>query len=127
MTEWNAPAYDRISALQEAMAAEVLSLLDLKGAEHVLDLGCGNGKVTAEIAARVPQGSVLGVDASREMIDFASEHFATATHPNVRFAVHDIRRLTYREEFDLVVSFNALHWITRTGRSSALDPLCDEA
>ena len=39
MTEWNAPQYSRISALQQAMAAEVLSLLDLKGAKTVLDLG----------------------------------------------------------------------------------------
>ena len=44
MTEWNAQAYARISALQQAMAAEVLSLLDLKDAKSVLDLGCGNGK-----------------------------------------------------------------------------------
>jgi trans-aconitate 2-methyltransferase len=56
MTEWNAPEYDRLSGLQHAMAEEVLALLDLTGTEHVLDVGCGNGKVTAEIAARVLRG-----------------------------------------------------------------------
>lgn len=111
MTEWNAPGYARISALQEAMAAEALALLHLQGAERVLDLGCGNGKITAEIAARVPQGSVLGVDSSAEMVAFASAHYGLAVLPNLRFATQDIRSLTVREEFDLIVSFNALHWI----------------
>ena len=108
MTEWNATGYTHIATLQEAMAAEVLSLLGLKGDERILDLGCGNGKVTAQIASRVPQGSVMGVDASAEMIAFATGHFS---RPNLRFETRDIRQLACREEFDLVVSFNALHWI----------------
>ncbi len=111
MTEWDATDYARISALQEAMADEVLALLDLKGSERVLDVGCGNGKITAEVAARVPQGAVVGVDPSQEMIAFASSHFGAAIRPNLRFQVADARHLPFREEFDLIVSFNALHWI----------------
>jgi trans-aconitate 2-methyltransferase len=111
MTEWNAPEYARIAGLQEAMAAEALSLLDLKGTERVLDLGCGNGKVTARIAARLPAGTVVGVDSSVDMIAFASANFGPVTQPNLRFEAADIRRLPFRQEFDLVVSFNALHWI----------------
>jgi trans-aconitate 2-methyltransferase len=109
MTEWNASEYTRISTLQAAMAKEVLALLDLKGNERILDVGCGNGKTTAEIAACVPQGAVVGVDASADMIAFATEH--GALHPNLQFAVADARHLPYQREFDLVVSFNALHWI----------------
>jgi trans-aconitate 2-methyltransferase len=111
MTEWNAPGYARISALQAAMAEEVLSLLELKGTERILDVGCGNGKTTSEIAARVPQGSVVGVDASAAMIAFAAAHCDPSLHPNLQFAVADARNLPYRHEYDLVVSFNALHWI----------------
>jgi trans-aconitate 2-methyltransferase len=110
MTEWNAQEYDRLSALQATMAAEVLSILQLNGNERILDVGCGNGKTTASIAARVPQGSVVGVDASRDMIAFANEHW-TAGYPNLQFAVADARHLPFRKEFDLIVSFNALHWI----------------
>jgi trans-aconitate 2-methyltransferase len=110
MTEWNASEYDRLSALQATMAEEVLSLLKLQGTERVLDIGCGNGKTTAEIAARVPGGSVTGVDASAEMIAFAKEHW-TRAHPNLQFAVADARHLPFESEFDLIVSFNALHWI----------------
>lgn len=111
MTEWDAADYERISGLQQAMAEEVLALLDFKGWERILDVGCGNGKITAEIAARVPNGSVLGVDPSHEMITFASSHYDAATNPNLRFEIADARTLPYREEFDVVVSFNALHWI----------------
>lgn len=110
MTEWNAAAYDRIDGLQRAMASEVLDRLTLGGGERVLDLGCGDGKISAAVAERLATGSVLGVDASREMIAFATGHFA-ASHPNLAFAVADARRLAYQAAFDLVVSFNALHWV----------------
>ena len=111
MTEWNAPAYASIAALQEAMAGEVLGLLHLHANERVLDLGCGNGKVTAKIATRIPKGSIVGVDSSAQMIAFASANFGPATHPNLRFETCDIRDLSFPDQFDLVVSFNALHWI----------------
>ena len=111
MTEWNAANYERISGLQQATSEEVIALLDFKGTERILDVGCGNGKITAEIAARVPDGSVLGVDPSHEMITFASSHYGEAAHPDLRFEVADARSLPYREQFDVGVSFNALHWI----------------
>ena len=111
MTEWNASAYDRLSALQAAMADEALSLLALEGAEHILDVGCGNGKTTAEIAARAPQARVVGVDASAAMIAFAREHWTPAPRSNLEFEVADARHLPFRREFDRIVSFNALHWI----------------
>ena len=59
-SEWNADGYARISGLQEAMAHEALALLSLQGTEQVLDVGCGQGKITAQIAARVPRGRWSG-------------------------------------------------------------------
>jgi len=118
MTEWLASAYNQQSSLQQAMAEEQLRLLTLAGSERILDVGCGDGKISAAIADRVPAGSVLGVDPSHDMIAFASSRFATvpagrggSAHPNLRFEVADARRLPYQAEFDLVVSFNALHWV----------------
>ena len=111
MTEWDAVEYSRRSLLQEAMGQEVLALLDLQGSERILDVGCGDGKITAEIAARVPRGSVVGVDPSRDMISFAQSHYGPATTHNLRFQVADARSLSFQSEFDRVVSFNALHWI----------------
>src|SRR5213079_1434110 len=56
-------------------------------------------------------GSVVGVDPSRDMISFAQSHFGPTTRSNLRFEVADARCLPFKNEFDLVVSFNALHWI----------------
>jgi ubiquinone/menaquinone biosynthesis C-methylase UbiE len=111
MTEWSASAYNHISTLQQVMAEKEIRRLTLAGGERILDVGCGDGKVTAEIADLVPRGSVLGIDPSHNMIDFASRHYGTDQRPNLRFEVADARRLPYRSEFDLVVSFNALHWV----------------
>ena len=110
MTEWNASEYYERSALQKWLADESLAGLDLAGAERVLDVGCGDGKITAEIADRLPGGSVVGIDPSARMIDFARAHFV-ADHANLSFAIGDATRLSYRAAFDLVVSFNALHWV----------------
>lgn len=111
MTEWDAAEYAKISGLQKAMADQVLPLLELRGDERVLDIGCGEGKVTVLIAARVPRGEVIGVDPSHDMIVFAASHFESPAHPNLRFEVADARALPFTDAFDLVVSFNALHWI----------------
>lgn len=111
MTEWNAERYARISELQKMMATEALSVLTLAGDERILDVGCGEGAITSEIAARVPQGAVVGIDASRDMIRFARAHFPSAGYANLRFDVADARTLPFANEFDLVVSFNVLHWI----------------
>ena len=127
MTEWDAAGYSRISSLQAAMAKEVLALLDLNGSERILDVGCGEGKITAEIASRVPRGSVVGIDPSHDMIAFARTHFTLSMSSgtslrNLRFEVADARRLSFTNEFDLAVSFNALHWIP--DQDAALHSIC---
>ncbi len=123
MTEWHASAYSKEASLQKELAEKQLAQLKLNGDERVLDVGCGDGKITAEIAARVSKGSVLGVDPSSEMIAFAQNHFAPPKFANLKFQVADVRQLStltpalsQREreksyQFDLVVSFNALHWV----------------
>ena len=111
MTEWDAGVYNRISALQRWLAEKSLASLTLDGGERVLDVGCGDGTITAEIALRLPRGSVLGVDASHAMVTVASERFPGTTHPNLAFRVADAASLDVGDRFDLVVSFNCLHWV----------------
>jgi ubiquinone/menaquinone biosynthesis C-methylase UbiE len=95
VTEWDASDYARISALQKVMADEALGLLNLDGSERVLDVGCGDGRITAEVAARVPRGSVVGIDPSAEMVEYARTHRGTDEHLNLHFEVADARRLPF--------------------------------
>lgn len=107
---WRGADYAQHSSLQEAMAAQALGLLDLSGDEQVLDIGCGDGRISAHIAAqRVPRGSVCGTDASADMIAFAQSQHAEV--PNLHFAAIDARQLHFDASFDVAVSFNALHWV----------------
>ncbi len=109
---WDAAAYAANSAVQHGWAREVIGRLHLRGDEHVLDLGCGDGKVTAEIAHAVPRGRVLGVDASPEMIAFAQATFPPGRVPNLKFQLGDARKLgALAERFDLLFSNAALHWV----------------
>lgn len=111
MTQWDAQKYERISALQQQMATEALALVHFRGSERVLDVGCGSGRITAEIARRLTEGEVVGVDASSDMIHFAEKAAAESGITNLRYAVRDARQLEFRQEFDAAVSFNALHWV----------------
>jgi len=90
---WNAAEYAANSAVQQTWARELITQLQLRGDEHVLDVGCGDGKVTAEIARAVPRGSVTGVDASPSMIRFARKAFPPGRHPNLEFQVMDAREI----------------------------------
>lgn len=108
---WNAAAYAANSAVQQTWARELIARLKLHGYEHVLDVGCGDGKVSAEIAHAVSGGSVTGVDASRQMIAFARKAFPAKKHPNLAFRVMDARRLRFARMFDVVFSNAALHWV----------------
>jgi trans-aconitate 2-methyltransferase len=109
MTRWNAGDYHEHSAQQTLWATDLLRRLDLKGDERILDIGCGDGKVTAEIARGLPRGTVVGIDSSAEMIAFARETFGSAA--NLQFQQGDARVLNFDAAFDRVVSFSCLHWI----------------
>jgi trans-aconitate 2-methyltransferase len=108
---WRGADYARHSSLQAAMADEVLARLRLRGDEQLLDLGCGDGKLSVRIAERLPRGAVLGVDASANMVAYAQQRFGGGRWPNLRFEVADARHLDFDARFDALVSFNALHWV----------------
>lgn len=106
MADWDGTRYGVVSALQRQMAAESLSLLELDGDERVLDIGCGDGYVTTQIADRLPDGSIVGIDPSPRMIEAAHRRATPA-----RFQHGDVTSMTFDAEFDVVTSFNALHWV----------------
>ena len=111
MYTWNADDYHKSSSEQQKWGIELLNKLSLRGNERILDLGCGDGKLTAEIARRVPNGSVLGIDKSEDMIRFAQEHCRLDVFPNLTFVLLDAHHLDCNQEFDVVFSNAALHWV----------------
>ena len=68
MYEWDAKEYHEHSSEQQKWAEELIGKIKLNGNERVLDIGCGDGKVTSEIAKCLIEGSILGIDSSEEMI-----------------------------------------------------------
>jgi len=114
--KWNAAEYAANSVVQQSWARELIARLSLRGHERILDVGCGDGKVTAEMARAVPRGFVTGTDVSAEMIAFARKSFPPARHPNLRFEVCDARHLSRKlfsppATVDLLFSNAALHWV----------------
>ncbi len=109
--KWNADEYARYSSGQEKWAKELLAKLKLRGNENVLDLGCGDGRITVEIANMVKDGSVAGVDNSEEMIKLAKERYPADKYGNLSFAVMDAGEIKYEAKFDVVFSNAALHWV----------------
>jgi trans-aconitate 2-methyltransferase len=109
--EWNPEDYARNSSAQLGWANELIARLHLAGDEALLDVGCGDGKITAAFAAAVPHGFVLGVDSSLAFIAYARAHYPPAANPNLRFEQMDARRLQSERRFDLIFSNAVLHWV----------------
>ncbi len=105
--EFDGNKYRDASSHQKEWGTKLIKELDLTGTERILDLGCGDGALTAEFSVLVPNGHVTGIDASTGMIDAARNHGAD----NLSFVLKDINDLDYSDEFDVVFSNATLHWI----------------
>jgi trans-aconitate 2-methyltransferase len=109
--KWNAQDYAKNSQNQLQWAQELIPKLQLKGNEALLDIGCGDGKITAELARCLPKGKAVGVDSSKDMINLAEKNFPAKEYPNLSFQVMDARKLIFLDEFDRAFSNAALHWV----------------
>jgi trans-aconitate 2-methyltransferase len=105
--EFDADKYRQASTHQQEWGTQLIAELRLKGNENILDLGCGNGVLTAKLAQLVPNGHVVGIDSSRNMIAAAQ----ALGDDRIAFRCLDINKLDYSGEFDLVFSNATLHWV----------------
>ena len=87
-----------------AAGADLVEVLDPQVGERILDLGCGTGQLSAQIAA--VGAEVVGMDLSVDMVEAAHEQF-----PDLSFVVGDARDFSFAEPFDAVFSNAALHWV----------------
>jgi trans-aconitate methyltransferase len=101
--------YFHHSEPQRQWAWELLGPHPLDGSESVLDFGCGDGKITAELHSCLPRGEIIGVDLSPEMIAMAQKSFPQVPFVQVRnphFAGVDLGR-----QFDRIISFCVFHQV----------------
>ena len=110
MTDWNAGLYHEISSPQQAWGRRVMERLALAGTEHVLDIGCGSGRLTEEIAALVPAGRVVGVDRSVAMLEHAASWLRERA-PRASLVLADASALPFRRVFDAAFSAATFHWV----------------
>ena len=109
--QWNSEEYAKNSAAQFEWALELIAKLRLRGDEAVLDVGSGDGKVTALIAAAVPRGEAVGIDNSSDMVTFARQTFPRDRFPNLSFEQMDAREILFTGRFDAAFSNATLHWV----------------
>ena len=99
---WSAEDYAREGRFVADLAAPLVALLHPRAGERILDLGCGDGALSARLGSSGAE--VLGVDSSPDMV-------AAAQQIGVNAQVLSMEALPFREEFDAVFSNAALHWV----------------
>jgi trans-aconitate methyltransferase len=109
--KWDADDYAKHSKAQLNWGQELIKKLNLEGNEHILDIGCGDGRLTAEISRAIPRGYVLGIDSSKDMISLANTEFRSNSNSNLSFVQLDAMEIDHHEKFDVIFSNAVLHWI----------------
>lgn len=92
------------------VAAELIAQIDWQGTERLLDVGSGDGKITAFLRELV--ADVEGVDLCENMVHFASQLF-----PHIRFTRQSAEEMTFDKPFDVITCLSALHWVRQRVRA----------
>ncbi len=112
---WNAEDYAKNSQCQLQLGEELIEKLSLTGNESLLDIGCGDGKISAKLSKILKNGEVVGIDASENMINLASKEFPKHKFPNLTFSQMDAGEINFFNKFDIAFSNACLHWIKDHG------------
>jgi trans-aconitate 2-methyltransferase len=105
---WDPVRYLRFAGERARPFADLVSRIDAESPRAVVDLGCGEGALTASLAQRWPDARVTGVDSSATMLAAAAAH---AVPGRVEFAPGDVRDWAPDGPVDVVVSNAVLHWV----------------
>ena len=108
-----ASSYDEsrlVKSYQRRTQTLVINKMQIEKGMNILDLGCGTGSGTIDIASKLEgTGKVIGLDLSERMIEQAKQKLAKFKYNNVEFEVGSGSSLDYGEYFDYVLSTNAFH------------------
>lgn len=107
--KWDAAQYDAVKAPQIDAGRELIALARVREQDSILDLGCGTGKLTIELARLASKGSVVGIDPSEEMLDKARAIASGAD--NLSLIKAPAENLEFIDRFDLAFSNSAMQWV----------------
>lgn len=114
MADWDPELYSRFRRYRAEPFEAILQRLKLARAERIIDLGCGGGENTAELARRTTDGSVIGLDSSPAMIERAQKlryGLEPEVRDRLRFVQADLREISERQKFSVVFSNAAIQWV----------------
>lgn len=109
---WEGQEYALHSSSQKEAASELLRYLVFEGDESLLDVGCGDGTITAALSHQIPNGRIRGIDISTSMINFAQQSFPTSSYPNLQFRIGNAIESHGESLYDGILSFTALNWVS---------------
>lgn len=110
--EWNSTLYDQKHSFVFEYGQDLLALLQPQAGELVLDLGCGTGHLTAQIAQSGAR--VRGLDHSAQMLETARQQY-----PQLEFIQGDASNFSLPEPCDAVFSNAVLHWVKPAAAAAA--------
>lgn len=111
MNEWNAASYHKVSAPQTSWGQKVLNRLVANGDERAIDAGCGSGRITGELMERLPNGRLIAIDRSWNMLMTARANLRPVLGSRVSFVQVALPDLPFVGWADLVFSTATFHWI----------------
>jgi trans-aconitate methyltransferase len=109
--EWDAGSYHKVSGPQTTWGRRVLSRLEVAGDERVIDAGCGTGRLTADLMARLPRGRLMAIDRSWNMLLTARANLRPEFGGRISFARVELPAMPFGEWADLVFSTATFHWV----------------
>ncbi len=115
--DWSGIDYAQNSSVQLSHAERLLNGLSLIGHESILDVGCGDGKITALLAKKVPQGIVIGIDPSDSMLDKAEILRRENGLFNLTFQKGTAEEFSLNQRFDHIIAIHVMHWIKEQERA----------
>jgi trans-aconitate 2-methyltransferase len=102
---WDSVQYNKFKEERFTPFEDLFALIKVRDGMSAVDLGCGTGELTSQLADRLPGSSILGIDNSPQMLQRAE----TQGRPGLAFTCGDIATLD--GQWDLVFSHAAIHWL----------------
>lgn len=101
---WNPEKYHQFQTQRSAPYYDLLELVEVRPNLKAVDLGCGTGNLTRQLADALPESEVLGIDSSPQMLERTDEY----ARPGLRFELGNLTEL--EGKWDLIISNAALQW-----------------